>query len=192
MAASGTPSWSSSLARRKWAGGQFCVAADGRLAILARPRLVAQVQPRHGPAVVGDGKVRLEPDGLGKIVQGGAVIVERAVSVAAVQVRERQLGGLPHRLVEIAEGLAVQSQPRADHPAGIERFHVARRHPQRLVAVEHGLGQAVLDGVDVGAAESRPSTHSGSSSIAFSQSARAPAKSSRRIRTDAREAYDSA
>ena len=35
-------------------------------------------------------------------------------------------------------------------------------------------------------------THSASSSIALSQSATAPAKSSTRIRTDAREAYDSA
>ena len=80
--------------------------------------LFAQVEPGHGPAVVGDRKVRFEADGLGKIVQGRPVIVERAVGVAAVQVQQRQLGGLPHRLVEIAEGLAVQSQPRADHARG--------------------------------------------------------------------------
>lgn len=114
------------------------------------------MEPGHGPAVVGDGKVRLQADGLGKVVQGRPVVVERAVGVAAVQVEQRQLGGLPHRLVEIAEGLAVQSQPRADHPAGIEGFHVAGRHAQRLVAVEHRLGQAILDGVDVGAAEVQP------------------------------------
>ena len=89
--------------------------------------MFAQVQPGHGPAVVGDRKVGIEPNGLAEIVQGGLVIVERSVGVAAVQVRQRQLGGLAHRLVEIAEGLAEQAQPRADHAPRTERVDVAGR-----------------------------------------------------------------
>ncbi len=43
------------------------------------------------------------------------MIAERSVGVAPVQVQQRRFGGLPDRLIEVAEGLAVQSELRADH-----------------------------------------------------------------------------
>ena len=85
------------------------------------------MKPGHRPAVVGDGKVGVEPDGLAEIVQGGLVIVERPVGVAAVQVQERRLGGLADRLVEIAEGLAEQSRAACAPSPAVERFHVPGR-----------------------------------------------------------------